>query len=107
MVYTHIAIAHRHFPVSFFMATNVAMQGKYKSMNIMKATAAGRLIEPASADWSWVLSSVAVPSEAYMTPRVLTTSSLATTPDSRLMSIFQLNPSGSIAGETALPNWPM
>ena len=33
-------MAQRHLPVSFLMATKVAMQGKYNRMNTMKDIAA-------------------------------------------------------------------
>ena len=91
------------------IATKVAMQGKYSSTNTIKATAAGSGTSPFSAFWRAVLfSSASAPSSpAYITPSVLTTSSLAPTPASRPTSIFQLKPRGSRTGSTVFPSMPM
>ena len=49
IVYTAVTMAHFQPPLSFFMATKVAMHGKYRRMKTIYANAAAGLTERTSA----------------------------------------------------------
>ena len=51
MVYTAVNMAHFQPPLSFFMATNVAMHGKYRRMKTMYARAPAGVTERRRAFW--------------------------------------------------------